>query len=286
MVTIGNYLIKPVYLLEYSLEPALLSSPPKSTSLYALVIQLGAASQQIIPTINWGLHAQVMDWLSLGDTQIADAIYRSQDTPFSLSELMGYRRQRETQPGDDFTFRISLLDGDLIDPLLKGIEQWGNKPLFFGQCSFVIRNIYTLPGTHPLADSSDYAILANTDKISDEITLKFLSPTSFKQKREIQPFPLAELVFGSLLRRWNVFAPEELKFPFVEWKGLVSAYKLKTHAFKLESSSEIGAKGWVIYCFQEAEQAKIATTLAYFANFAGVGRKTAMGMGQTCLVNS
>ncbi|MEH2384070.1 MAG: CRISPR-associated endoribonuclease Cas6 [Nostoc sp.] len=268
------------------MEPALLSSPPKSTSLYALVIQLGAANQQIIDATSWALHTQVMDWLSLGDPQIADAIYHSQDTPFSLSELMGYRRQRGTQPGDDFTFRISLLDGDLIDPLLKGIEQWGNKPLFLGQCSFVIRNIYTLPGTHPLADLSDYAILANMDKISDDITLKFLSPTSFKQKREIQLFPLPELVFGSLLRRWNVFTPEELKFASVEWKALVSAYELKTHALKLESSSEIGAKGWVRYRFQDAEQAKIATTLAYFANFAGVGRKTAMGMGQTCLVNS
>ncbi|MEH2455873.1 CRISPR-associated endoribonuclease Cas6 [Nostoc sp.] len=268
------------------MEPALLSSPPKSASLYALVIQLGAASQQIIPAISWGLHTQVMDWLSLGDTQIADAIHRSQDTPFSLSELMGYRRQRGTQPGDDFTFRISLLDGDLIAPLLNGIEQWGNKPLCLGECPFVIRSIYTLPGTHALADLSDYAILANMDKISDDITLKFLSPTSFKQKREIQLFPLPELVFGSLLRRWNIFAPEELKFPFVEWKGLVCAYELKTYSLKLESSSEIGAKGWVRYRFEEAEQAKIATTLANFAHFAGVGRKTAMGMGQTCLIRN
>lgn len=268
------------------MEPALLSSPPKSASLYALVIELGAANQQIINAPSSPLHAQVMDWLSLGDIQIADAIYRSQDTPFSLSELMGYRRQRGTQPGDDFTFRISLLDGDLINPLLKGIEKWGNKPLFLGQCSFVIRSLYTLPGTHALVDFSDYAILANMDKISDDITLNFLSPTSFKQKREIQLFPLPELVFGSLLRRWNIFAPEELKFPFVEWKALVSAYELKTHTLKLENSSEIGAKGWVRYRFQEAEQAKIATILAHFAIFAGVGRKTAMGMGQTCLVNS
>ncbi|MCC5654183.1 CRISPR-associated endoribonuclease Cas6 [Nostoc sp. XA013] len=269
------------------MELAVLSSPPKSTSLYAVVIELGAASVQIIPpTLGRTIHAQVMNWLSLADSQTADIIHRAQVSPFSISGLMGYRRQRGTKPGDDFIFRISLLDGNLIDLLLRGIEQSDNQTLYLGQCPFVIRSIYTLPDTHPQANISDYTVLANTEKISDEITLKFLSPTSFKQQQEIQPFPLPELVFGNLLRRWNVFAPPELQFPSLEWKAVVSAYELKTYALKLEGGAEIGTKGWVKYRFRDSEQARIATVLAHFANFAGVGRKTAMGMGQTCLVNS
>jgi CRISPR-associated endoribonuclease Cas6 len=65
---------------------------------------------------------------------------------------------------------------------------------------------------------------------------------------------------------------------------LVAAYELKTHALKMEGGSEIGAQGWIRYHFPISEQAKLATILAHFAFFSGVGRKTSMGMGQTKLV--
>ncbi len=112
------------------------------------------------------------------------------------------------------------------------------------------------------------------------IELQFTSPTSFKQYQNIQPFPLPELVFGNLLRRWNKFASTELQFPQIQWQGLVSAFELETHALKMEAGAEIGTVGWVKYRFLDPEQARIATILANFAVFAGVGRKTAMGMGQ------
>ncbi|WP_414526651.1 CRISPR-associated endoribonuclease Cas6 [Nodularia chucula] len=259
------------------MEPALLKSPPKSTNLYAVVIQLGAASQQTISgTFNQALHTQVIDWLTSANIQID----HSQVSPFSLSGLMGNIRQGGTKPGDDFTFRICLLNGDLIQPLLQSIEQWGRKPLTLEKCPFVIRSIYTLPGSHPLADFNNYAVLAEKTPVFNDITLKFLSPTSFKQNQAIQPFPLPELVFGSLLRRWNIFAPPEFHFPQVEFNSFISAFELKTSALKIENKTEIGAKGWVRYRFMDSEQARIATVLANFASFAGVGRKTAMGMGQ------
>ncbi|MBD2458954.1 CRISPR-associated endoribonuclease Cas6 [Nostoc sp. FACHB-87] len=262
-------------------------SPPKSANLYAVVIELGAASQQPVPvSLGRALHAQFMDWLTLADPQTADIIHHAQISPFSLSGLIGYRRQIKTKLGDNFIFRICLLDGNLIDLLLQGLDKWDNQPLYLGNCPFVIRNSYTLPGTHPLADTSDYAKLANIDPVSDEITLKFLSPTSFKQKQEVQPFPLPELVFNNLLRRWNFFAPQEIRLPSVEWKAVVSGYELKTFALQLEVGGEIGAEGWVRYRFNDNEQAKIATVLAHFAHFAGVGRKTTMGMGQTSIQNS
>ena len=258
---------------------------PKTMTLQSLVIQLGAASESTIPTtLGRAIHAQVMQWLSLGDAQIATAVHDSQESPLSLSGLIGYRRKQGIQLGDDFVVRISLLDTNLIQPLLNGIESSHNKSIYLGKCPFVIRSIYSLPGTHPLVDSSDYTILANTS-ISSDITLQFLSPTSFKQNQNIQPFPLPDLVFNSLLRRWNRFAPAELQCPQVEWQGLVSAFELKTHALKMEAGAEIGTVGWVKYRFPDSEQARIATILANFAVFSGVGRKTAMGMGQTSLKN-
>jgi len=266
------------------MEPVMSLQPHKPETLYSLVVELAAADRgHIPPTLSRALHALVMNWLNLGNPQIADSIHASQESPLSLSGLLGNRRPRGTQAGDNFYFRVCLLDGSLMEPLLVGMEKWGTQPLILGQFAFALRSIYTLPGTHRLAGSADYRLLTNTPQTTTDIELNFLSPTSFKQSLGIQPFPLPELVFGSLLRRWNAFAPEELNFPAVEWEGLVSAYELKTYALKMEGGSEIGTQGWVRYRFPNLEQAKLATVLAHFAFFSGVGRKTSMGMGQTQL---
>lgn len=259
---------------------------PKSSTVHAIVVQLGAAADMALPlTLNRAVHAQVMAWLSLGDADIATAVHERQDSPLTISGLLGHRRKGKTQAGDNFSIRIGLLDGDLIHPLLNGLEQWANQPISLANCPLVIRGICSMPGTHPWVGSSSYELLAKLPKASNDLILDFLSPTSFKQQQTIQPFPLPELVFGSLLRRWNTFAPEDLHFSPPVWQGLVSAFDLKTHALKLEGGGEIGAVGQIRYRFAEPEQARIATILAHFAFFSGVGRKTAMGMGQTQLAN-
>jgi CRISPR-associated endoribonuclease Cas6 len=258
--------------------------PHKTDTLHSLVVELGAAEKANPPaTLGRAIYAQVLQWLQLGDPQISAIVHASQNPPITLSSLLGNRRKQGIQAGDTFYFRICLLDGDLVQPLLRGIEQWGTQPLILGKFPLVFRQFYTLPWTHPLVNSSSYQLLAQTSRITKEIELYFVSPTSFKQKLGIQSFPLPELVFGSLQRKWNIFAPAELQFPVIEWQGLVSAFDLKTHALKLEGGAEIGAQGWVRYYFSDEEQAKVATILSHFACFSGVGRKTTMGMGQVKL---
>ncbi len=261
-----------------------MSSQSLSYTIHSLVVELSAAEKGFMPlTLVRAIHSQVMTWLKLGSPEIAEIIHQSQESPLSLSGLLGNRRANGTQLGDRFYFRICLLDGNLMQPLLKGFEQWGTEPLILAKFPFVIRSIYTMPGTHRWAGAAEYQVLANIPVVSNDLILNFISPTSFKKGQTIQVFPLPELVFGNLQRRWNAFAPDELKFSVSEWLGLASAYELKTHALKMEGGAEIGTQGWVRYRFPDQEQAKIATILAHFAFFSGVGRKTSMGMGQTKL---
>ncbi len=269
------------------MEPETSLPQHKSTTLHSIVIELAVADVgDIPPTLSRALHSLVIKWLSIGNSAVAEAVHASQNSPLTISGLLGNRRRGGVRIGDYFYFRIGLLDGNLIQPLMKGLELSESQSILLANFPFVLRNTYALPGTHQLAGAADYALLSNPGQVLNDIELHFLSPTSFKQNQRVQTFPLPELVFNSLHRRWNIFAPQQYHLPPCEWNALVTAYELKTYALKMEAGAEIGAQGWVRYRFKEVEIARIATILANFAFFAGVGRKTAMGMGQTQLGNS
>ncbi|MEB3887056.1 CRISPR-associated endoribonuclease Cas6 [Lyngbya sp. CCY1209] len=252
-----------------------------SHPLQSIVVELSAMESGHPPaTLGRAIHAQILKWIQLGDPQLSERIHAGQSSPLSVSGLMGNRRQPKTQAGDRFYFRIGIIDGTIIQPLLTGIERWETQEIVLGKFPFVATKFSMFRDSHSLAESSSYESLAQSPIIKPTIQLMFHSPTSFKQKDKIQTFLLPELVFSSLHRRWNQFAPEALHFSEVEWEGLVSAYELKTHALRLEGGGEIGAQGWIRYRFPDEEQAQIASILARFAFFSGVGRKTTMGMGQ------
>lgn len=256
-------------------------SQSNADTVHSIIVELGAGKRGFPPTtLGRSIHALVLKWIQLGDESLAEKVHSATLSPLSLSGLLGYRHKQGIQEGDRFFFRISLLDGHILQPLLRGLEQWGDQPIELAKYPFILRNIYTLPGTHRLAQINSYPILANPSQSLKEITLNFVSPTSFKQKDFIQTFPLPDLVFNNLIKRWNGFAPQEYQLTLPEWQSYVSAYELKTHSLKMEAGAEIGTQGWVKYHFPNPEQAKIATILAHFAFFAGVGRKTSMGMGQ------
>lgn len=240
-----------------------------NNELHVLEIPL-FASETLPPTLGRAIHAQCFHWLANADPALAERLHETDSFPITLAIKPG---QSKTQ----LYLRIGLLQREVLAPLLWGMSQdIGGEVTLTGIPCHLGKWI-------EIRSSSSFEALSQVPA-QNVIELEFLSPTSFKQTQIIQPFPLPELVFSSLLRRWNAFAPAEFQLPLIEWRGLTSAYELKTWAMKMKGGAEIGAKGWVRYEFSDSEQAKIATSLAHFAGFAGVGRKTAMGMGQTRLV--
>jgi CRISPR-associated endoribonuclease Cas6 len=225
-----------------------------------------SATEPLPASLGRAIHASCFKWLATADSALAEQLHQQDILPITLSLKPGSSRQQ-------MCLRIGLLQKELLAPLLWGLSQDLGGEISLAGVPCRLGKWVEFPAT------SSFEVLS---QVSGQrvITLQFLSPTSFKQSQVIQPFPLPELVFGSLLRRWNAFAPVELQFPLVEWQGRVSAYDLKTQTLKLKGGAEIGTTGWVRYEFPNPEQAAIATTLSHFAKWAGVGRKTAMGMGQ------
>jgi CRISPR-associated endoribonuclease Cas6 len=236
------------------------------------IIQVSISATKPLPaTLGRAIHALCFQWLAAADPMLAEHLHQENSMPITLA--IQYCSSQKMQ------LRITLLKRELLAPLLWGLSanlggeiMLADIPCWLGKWIDI-----------PQASSFEKLVQMPAQRV---IELQFLSPTSFKQSRAVQPFPLPELVFNGLLRRWNRFAPEKLQFSEVEWSGLVSAYELKTYALKMAGGAEIGAEGWVKYRFSDVEQARIATVLAHFACFAGVGRKTAMGMGQVRLAES
>ena len=231
------------------------------------IFQIQVYPEKPLPkTLGRGIHALFFTWLAEADPYLAESIHKSDLIPMSLSIFPDVVKTR-------MILKFGLIKPFLLSSLLYGMSHHlghdiilADVPCRLGQGIRIIQ-------------SSTYLSLFQipTEKT---INLRLQSPTSFKQDKFIQPFPLPQLFFESLRKRWNQFAPEEMHYPTIEWEALTSAFELKTHALKMKGSPEIGSTGWICYEFPNLEQAKIATTLAHFGVFSSVGRKVGMGMGQ------
>lgn len=236
-----------------------------SHSLHVLQVPI-SVSATLPPTLGRAIHALCLRWIGFADEALATQLHQADALPMTLTMRSLSAKQ--------MVLRIGLLQKDLLAPLLWGLSQdLGSEMTLTDIPCRIGRNIEIL-------QTSGYETLSQVPS-QRVIDLQFLTPTSFKQGKTVQPFPLPDLVFSSLLRRWNSFAPLELQFPEQEWSGVTAAYDLKTYALKMKGGAEIGAQGWARYEFSNEAQAQIAAVLSQYAQFAGVGRKTAMGMGLT-----
>ncbi|WP_461829816.1 CRISPR-associated endoribonuclease Cas6 [Aquifex sp.] len=119
------------------------------------------------------------------------------------------------------------------------------------------------------------------------VKLKFITPTTFKKGKYDYPVPEPELIFRSLMRKWNKFADYkpgiDLREAFRE-KIIISSYELRTKKVYFRNLGKaVGFLGDIILEFHEKDETilKWLNALLNFGEFCGVGRKTTMGMGRT-----
>jgi CRISPR-associated endoribonuclease Cas6 len=131
-----------------------------------------------------------------------------------------------------------------------------------------------------------YADLAATARTETEITLRFTSPTFFRQGGRVMPYPAGAPVFLSHLRRWRAFAGFEL--PGVDPDAIRQRLHLlarpegEFRPTNLLGQAEQGFVGTARYAIggDDAFRRGIAI-LANYAHYCGTGARTAFGMGQT-----
>ncbi|MEO1294915.1 MAG: CRISPR-associated endoribonuclease Cas6 [Cyanobacteria bacterium J06636_16] len=263
------------------------------------------------------LHALFLNLVSSVDAEMGSQLHANQaNKSFTLSPLQ-LLKQRRRQPqnsvatplqwiyrkpissGTPCWWRISLLD----ERLFKQLNQlWLNlnpdQPWHLGPADLHITSILGTPqSTQPWANFCSYQQLY--EQASDQerkLTLQFYTPTAFRQGKFDSAMPTPNCVFGSLFRRWNHYSGVEFPADILE-AIQPSSFDIRTEVV-IDPRSQFqhtGAKtnpcnqfagcvGKVTYQVLgkvDSVTLKQLNTLADFAFYAGVGRKTPMGMGVT-----
>ena len=179
-------------------------------------------------------------------------------------------------------WRIGTLDrtaGEIIGGVLHGI---GSIHLRQKGYSIDVQNIQCI-AQRSYQDIADEYFRAETAPRGAEI--HFLTPTSFKQGGAYIILPESALILQSLLTRWNRFCPdirieEDDLVQTLAAHTRLTRYALRSAAFSVEGYSIRGFRGQIALQFTGSDMVRrILGTLLAFAPYAGIGIKTALGMG-------
>lgn len=132
-------------------------------------------------------------------------------------------------------------------------------------------------------------LVANEPATIPRVNLRFTTPTAFAQSQGIHlPLPLPHLMFRSWLERWNHFAPVYLGsydlMAYLDQSVALKHHKIKTRTFQLYRGYINGFTGEIVLQIlgkTDPLLANVAHLLIRYAEFAGTGIKTRLGMGKT-----
>lgn len=261
---------------------------------YSLVVNLMPRSP--IPKTHLNghhLHAFFLQLVHSVDAELAKKLHQqSAQKAFTLSPLqirnqgnrLKFQHDQGIKDGTPCWWRISLLDETLFGKLA---HLWLNlNPQQRWQLGGAELEIVSVLGTPESQQSwanfvSYEQLYEQASDWNRQIHFRFLTPTTFRVTDYDCALPTKELVFQSLLRRWNEYSPigfsSELIAPIYP-----SFFKIETEIVSDRRSKFIGCLGDITFQILgevKPEMIRQINALADFAFFSGVGRKTPMGMG-------
>ena len=205
----------------------------------------------------------------------ADYLHTENLRPYSQSIRWDRARER-------VIWRIGTLDraaAEIIGAVLQSLEH-----IHLRQKGYTVdvQNIQCVE-ERSYQDIADEYFRAETAPRGAEI--HFLTPTSFKQGGAYIILPESTLILQSLLARWNRFCPdirieEDDLAQTLAAHTCLTRYALRSAAFSVEGYSIRGFRGQIALQFAGSDMVRrILGTLLAFAPYAGLGIKTALGMG-------
>lgn len=271
---------------------------------YSLVLNLlpcSPLSQQHLSGRH--LHALFLELVKSVDSNLATILHQqSTEKAFTLSPLqilkippkklnlklknssLQFQHNRSISAGTPCWWRVSLLDDKLFSQLMQlWLNLNPNQPWQLGGSQLQVVSILSNPQPNqPWARFVSYSdLLKQASDNERQLKLHFCTPTTFRLTKYDSALPTPELVFKSLLRRWNQYSEIPFSEEIIE-PIYPSFFEIKTEIATDSRSKLIGCLGNVTFqILGEVESSIIQqiNALADFTLYAGVGRKTPMGMG-------
>lgn len=245
----------------------------------------------------WGraAHHLLLSVVSQSAPALADELHSGNGPrPFSTSSLFGRFPHGALDPQTPYRLRLTSLTAELSSLLFQAAL---DGPLSPGSVVELDRHEFeVLSVSGDEADQAPVAPLSYADLSARHLLAKqpaprrigfrLLSPTTFKSGGRHLPIPLPDLAFGSLLERWNAFAPVDFPPELRRYAAeclAVGRYKLHTRAVPWKSGAlRVGALGEVTYVTLNYDRywMSLLAALADFAAFAGLGAGVSTGLGQ------
>lgn len=248
----------------------------------------------------WGraAHALMLDVIRSYDPPLAERLHDDENAPrpFTVSNLMGKGKHKALLPEQTYALRLTSLDASITAVLLQALAKGGvlssGAIIELDYIPLRVEKACTQAEEHPWAHTTSYQELSAPYLLAKEmpsrrISLSLTSPTTFKSNDMYYPFPAPRLVFGSLLTRWNTFAPVVLPPEaqrYAEACMAVSRYRLSTRRVAMKGGgARGGCVGEVTFATTRYDKywMSLMHLLANYSLFAGLGAGTTMGMGQS-----
>lgn len=245
-------------------------------------------------------HALVLEQIAASDPALADRLHRANELrPLTVSNplgLVGGGPEVTVRPERCYHLRVTLLTAETE----RIGRTWLAAPrddLQLGGVPWAVEGVTAHPSDDGWAGREEYGrlledALRRAGGGPGRWTLEFSSPVSFRQKGMCQPLPLPELVFGSLLDRWNACAPVPLPGEvrrYAAERMVASRFDLRTEVELSKGGvPQVGSVGRCSYIALENDPVMTGCieALARFAFFSGIGAGTARGLGQARVIGS
>lgn len=266
--------------------------------LVSLVITVRPGEPVSVPGyLGRAAHALLLRWLDETDPALARQWHDANGPkPFTCSSLIGGGRMdhdglRRLTPERTYWLRLTSLDPAISAALLSRCEQ-PPASVELDRVILSVESVTADPNTHPWAATAQYEDLAAPYLLARQsaprrVRLRFTSPVTFRQRELNVPLPLPGLVFGGLTDRWNAFSPVAIgpeARRYAEECVALSSFTLRSRALPVKDGGlQVGAVGEAGYVALTYDRYWMSTLnlLADFALYAGVGRLTTSGLGQT-----
>jgi CRISPR-associated endoribonuclease Cas6 len=265
--------------------------------IISVVVTVRALKPAILPAhLGRAIQSVFYRWIDSVDSSLSSQWHDADGPkPYACSALVGGRREcaatRAVTPDLPCWFRLCGLSEAVTSALIEVTKAVPESVEIDGSV-FQVESVTTDHAIHPWAGTARYDALAAPhllagSRADKRLDMEFLTPVTFKSRERTMPIPLPELVFGSLMDRWNAFSSVSVSNgvrEFCEQSVGINRFELRSAGVPMtEGGLQIGAVGTVGYTALRYDRYWLAVLnlLAQYAFFAGVGKGVTTGMGQT-----